>query len=103
MRKVLKLPLNWFETSPLRTSFRISKTIKLDPTIVQNLLTNFYSIIIKNSSSFVAGIIIALVYEWRSALLGLIVLPMMMLSGYLSVIFYRDEHNLDKKDYINSA
>jgi len=62
----------------------------MDPTIVQNLLTNFYSIIIKNTSSFIAGIVIAFVYEWRLALLGFIVLPMMMLSGYLSVIFYRN-------------
>jgi hypothetical protein len=68
----------------------MSQTIKFDPIIVQNLLTNFYSIIIKNTASFIAGIIIAFLYEWRSALLGFIVLPMMMLSGYLTVIFYRD-------------
>ncbi len=75
----------------------------MDPTIVKNLLTNFYSIIIKNSTSFIAGIVIAFVFEWRSALLGFIVLPMMMFSGYLSVIFYRDEMNLKEKNYIDST
>jgi hypothetical protein len=82
--------MNWFENSTLRTSFLVSQSIKLDPTMVQNLLTNFYSIIIKNTSSFIAGMAIAFIFEWRSALLGIIVIPMMMLSGYLSVIFYRD-------------
>lgn len=95
--------MKWFEISCLRTPFRISQTIKFDPAIVKNLHTNFYSIIIKNSSSFIAGIIIAFIYEWRLALLGIVVLPMMMLSGYLSVIFYRDELNLSEKDYIDSA
>lgn len=90
LKKILKLPLEWFEASTLRTSFKVSQTIKFDPTIVQNLLTNFYSIVIKNSSSLISGMIIAFVFEWRSALLGIVVLPMMMLSGYLSVIFYRD-------------
>ncbi len=92
---MLKLPLKWFNKSSLRTTFRISQTIKMDPIMVQNLLTNFYSIIIKNISSFVAGMIIAFIYEWRSALLGFIVLPMMILSGYLSVVFYRDDFNLN--------
>lgn len=61
-KKVLKLPLKWFNQSPARTVLKICQIIKVDPTIVQTLLTNFYSIVIKNFASLVAGIIIAFVF-----------------------------------------
>jgi ATP-binding cassette, subfamily B (MDR/TAP), member 1 len=99
----MKLPISWYHLTPLHSAFKTNKSLTYNPVIVNSLLTNFYSIILKCLSSYVTGIIIAFIYEWRLALLGFIVLPMMMLSGYLSVVFYRGSLNLYDKDYLDST
>jgi ABC-type multidrug transport system fused ATPase/permease subunit len=56
-----------------------------------------FPILFKNIISAITGLIIAFIFEWRTGLLGVIVLPMMMSSGLLLMKYFY-ENDVETKN-----
>lgn len=66
---------------------------------MSSILTSLFPILFKNMVSTIAGLIIAFVFEWRSALLGVLILPMMMAAGFLLMKFFFENDYRTKNKY----
>jgi hypothetical protein len=51
------------------------------------LVTSFVPILTTNLVTCIAGIILPIAYLWKIGLLSLFALPMVAISGYISIIF----------------
>jgi ATP-binding cassette subfamily B (MDR/TAP) protein 1 len=54
---------------------------------VNGLVTTFVAITIQNVTSLIAGIIIAFVFEWRTSLVALGLIPFMIAAGAIQMMF----------------
>jgi ABC-type bacteriocin/lantibiotic exporter with double-glycine peptidase domain len=52
--------------------------------MINGLTATFISILIQNASTLIAGLTIALIYEWRTALFSIGMLPLMVIVGMIS-------------------
>lgn len=64
---------------------------------MNSISTMLFPILFKNIISAITGLIIAFIFEWRTGLLGVIVLPMMMSSGLLLMKYFY-ENDVETKN-----
>jgi len=64
---------------------------------MNSIPTMLFPILFKNIISAITGLIIAFIFEWRTGLLGIIVLPMMMSSGLLLMKYFY-ENDVETKN-----
>ena len=83
-RKMLKMPIPWFD-KPDNSPGSIATHLSTDCHVVNGLTTFYIVIIIQATTSLIAGIIIAFIHEWRTALVALGILPFMVLVGVIQV------------------
>ena len=79
-RKMLKMPITWFDV-PKNSSGGLTSRLASDCKKVNGLTTTFISIIIQNISTLLSAIIIAFIFEWRTTLVTLALIPFMVLAG----------------------
>ena len=60
----------------------------IDSRQVNSLVTSLVSTVLMNFSAIVGGLVIAFVAEWRLGLVGIIAMPAMVASGFISMLFY---------------
>ena len=105
------MPAPWFDI-PRNNAGTLTARLSTDCQLVNTVTTTTVSILIQNLSTLLAGIIIAFVYEWRTALVALGLLPLMILSGAIQMAFstgfsdktdaaYKDSSNLIMEAMIN--
>ena len=75
----------------------------IDSRQVNSLVTSMVSTVLMNFSSIVGGLIIAFAFEWRLGLVGLIAMPSMVASGFISMLFYGGFGDQNKEYYDDSA
>ena len=80
--KILKMPIAWFD-KPKNASGSLSARLASDCHAVNGLITTFFSITIQSATTLLAGVIIAFVFEWRTSLVALGLLPFMIISGVI--------------------
>lgn len=78
--KMLKMPIAWLD-QPRNSSGALSARLASDCQTVNGLTTTYISIIAQNIANLVAGIVIALIYEWRTSLVAIGLIPLMILAG----------------------
>lgn len=97
------MPIPWFDI-PRNNAGTLTARLSTDCQLVNTVTTSTVSITIQNISTLVTGIIIAFVYEWRTSLVALGLLPLMILSGIAQMAFntgFSDETDAAYKDSSN--
>lgn len=108
---MLRMPINWFDR-PKNNAGTLSARLSTDCQIVNSMTTTVVQIMIQNVSTLIAGIIIAFVYEWRTSLVALGLLPIMIIAGAIQMSFntgfsdktdsaYKDSSSLIMEAMIN--
>ena len=85
--KMLKLPVSWFDRKENRGGLAATR-FGVDSRQVNSLVTSLVSTVLMNFSAIVQGLVIAFVAEWRLGLVGLVAMPCMVASGFISMLFY---------------
>lgn len=109
--KILKMPIAWLDL-PRNSAGSLSARLAADCQTVNGLTTTYTSILIQNIANLVSGIIIAFVYEWRTSLVAVGLIPFMIISGAIQMAFttgfsaktdvaYKDSSSLITESMIN--
>jgi ABC-type multidrug transport system fused ATPase/permease subunit len=86
-QKLLRLPVRWFEHKANRGGTAANR-FGVDSRQVNSLATSLVSTLVMNFSSIIVGIILAFIFEWRLGLVGIVAMPCMVISGFISMLFY---------------
>lgn len=84
--KILKMPVEWFDKSENNCGV-LSKRLGADCLTINGMATTYIYIMIGSATTFIAGVVIALIYEWRTALVALGFMPLVMLAGAIRTKF----------------
>lgn len=84
--KILKMPIKWLE-KPRNKPGILSTRLVSDCQKVNTLVTTYISIISQSLSSVIAGLVIAFIFEWRTALVALGMIPFIVLIGASQMVF----------------
>jgi ATP-binding cassette subfamily B (MDR/TAP) protein 1 len=80
------MPISWFDT-PKNNAGNLTSRLSADCKNVNGLVTTFVAISIQNLTSLVAGIVISFVFEWRTSLVALGLMPFMIIAGAIQMKF----------------
>ena len=83
---MLHMPIPWFDI-PKHNAGSLASRLSSDCKNVNGLITTFIAISIQNATSLIAGIFISFVYEWRTALVALGLIPFMIIAGAIQMKF----------------
>lgn len=109
--KILKMPIVWLD-QPRNNSGALSARLASDCQTVNGLTTTYVSILVQNLANLLAGMIIALIYEWRTALVAIGLIPLMIIAGAIQMAFtngfsaktdvaYKDSSSLITESMVN--
>lgn len=80
------MPVPWYDQSE-NEGGQVAIRLAADVKKASSLVTSFVPILITNLITCIAGIILPIAYLWQIGLLSLFALPMVGISGYISIIF----------------
>lgn len=90
-RKIIRLPLSWIENKDNHAE-QISIKLGADMYTVNHIISRYVSHFCVAISNVISGIVLAFFFEWRIALVSLVLIPLIgvvgiiqgnMISGYL--------------------
>ena len=98
--------------NPKNSSGALSARLASDCQTVNGLTTTYVSILIQNIANLTAGLIISFIFEWRTSLVSLGLIPFMIIAGAIQMQFttgfsaktdsaYKDSSNLITESMIN--
>jgi ATP-binding cassette subfamily B (MDR/TAP) protein 1 len=87
------MPGEWFD-KPDNNCGVLSTRLGTDCQTINGMATTYIYIMIQSASTFISGVTIALIYEWRTALVALGLMPVVMLAGAIRTAF---RSGLDEK------
>ncbi|KAL6186166.1 hypothetical protein ACLB2K_042287 [Fragaria x ananassa] len=82
--KVVYMDIGWFDESD-HSSGAIGARLSTDAASLRGLVGDALGLLVQNLATAVAGLVIAFVANWQLALIVLVLLPMIGLSGYIQV------------------
>ncbi|KAL5700605.1 ABC-type xenobiotic transporter [Ranunculus cassubicifolius] len=82
--KVVHMEINWFD-EPEHSSGSIGARLSADAATVRCLVGDALALLVQNMASAVSGLVIAFTANWTLALIVLVMLPLIGLSGYLQL------------------
>lgn len=86
--KVIRMEVGWFD-DPANSSGAIGARLSADAASVRGLVGDALAQLVQNSSSAVAGLVIAFAACWQLAIIVLVLLPLIGLNGYVQVKFMK--------------
>lgn len=101
-RKILRMPIYWFDRADNNCGV-LSTRLGTDCQTINGMATTYIYIIIQCLSTLTAGIVIAVIYEWRITLVALGSMPLIMLSGAVRSKFRNGLMEQTDKAYKDSA
>jgi ATP-binding cassette subfamily B (MDR/TAP) protein 1 len=101
-QKMLKMPIYWFDKPDNNTGI-LSTRLGTDCQTINGMSTTYIYIMIQSLTTLVAGIILALVFEWRTALVSIGAMPLVMLAGYIRSKFRAGIIEKEDEAYKDSA
>ncbi|KAJ6328955.1 hypothetical protein OIU77_010602 [Salix suchowensis] len=96
--KVVHMEVSWFD-EPEHSSGAIGARLSADAAIVRALVGDSLSQLVQNISSAIAGLVIAFTASWQLAFVVLVLLPLILLNGFLQVKFMKGFSADAKKMY----
>lgn len=105
------MPIPWFDL-PRNNAGTLATRLSVDAQQVQSLISTNIPVMIQSLSTLIAGIIISAVYEWRTFLVALGLIPFMIVAGVIQTAInqgmssktdeaYKDSSNLIMESVIN--
>lgn len=82
--KVVNMEIAWFD-EPEHSSGAIGARLSVDAAKMRGLVGDTFCLLIQNSATGIAGLVIAFLANWQIALVILSLLPLMGLSGYVQL------------------
>jgi len=82
------MPIYWFDRSDNNCGV-LSTRLGSDCQTINGMATTYIYIMLQSISTLVAGITLALIYEWRTALVSIGAMPLFMLAGFIRSKFRR--------------
>lgn len=76
------MPISWFD-KPKHGSGLLSVKLATDCHTVNSLITTYFCTLIQCTTILVVGVVIAFIYEWRTAGVAVCLLPMIVLAGLI--------------------
>lgn len=80
------MPVPWFDR-PKNSSGFLSARLASDCRSINDLVTTFFPILTQTIITLIAGVVISLIYEWRTALVALGMMPLLIISGAIETSF----------------
>ena len=96
------MPIYWFDKTENNCGV-LSTRLGTDCQTINGMATTYIYLMIQCLSTLFGGVIIALVYEWRTALVALGSLPILMLAGMVRAKFRNGQMESLDKAYKDSA
>jgi ATP-binding cassette subfamily B (MDR/TAP) protein 1 len=81
---MLKMPIPWFDI-PKNNAGGLTARLASDCKMVNGLTTTFIGVSIQNVCTLVSAIAIGFYYEWRTSLVTLGLIPLMILAGIVQM------------------
>ncbi|XP_024985969.1 ABC transporter B family member 11-like [Cynara cardunculus var. scolymus] len=85
-QKVVQMEISWFDKAE-NASGLIGAKLSADAASVRGLVGDTVSLLVQNTATAVAGLLIAFLGNWQLALIILVMLPLIGLNGYLQLRF----------------
>ena len=76
------MPIYWFD-KPENNCGILSTRLGTDCQTINGMATTYIYIMIQSLTTLVAGVVLALIYEWRTALVSIAAMPLVMLAGFI--------------------
>ncbi|KAH6790260.1 P-glycoprotein 9 [Perilla frutescens var. frutescens] len=80
--KVVHQEVSWFD-DPSNSSGAVGARLSADASTVRNLVGDSFALAVQNIATTIAGLSIAFMTNWKLALTVVVVVPLMLLEGYL--------------------
>ena len=96
------MPIPWFEKQE-NSGGILTTRLSTDCNAVKGMVTASVSVMIQNISSLISGIIIALVHDWRTALVAIALIPFMLLAGAIQMAMATGFSDKTDKAYKDSS
>ena len=96
------MPIPWFD-KPKNSSGSLSTRLASDCHTINSLITTFMPVLFQSLVTLIAGIIIALVFEWRTSLVAIGLLPIIVFSGVIHMKFTQGFGDKTDKAYKESS
>ncbi|URD88213.1 ABC transporter B family member [Musa troglodytarum] len=90
--------IGWFD-KPSNTSGQIGARLSADASTVRKLVGDSLSLVVQNIATCIAGLVIALLANWKLGLIVLVLLPLLSLQEYAQIKFLRGFSADAKKMY----
>ncbi|CAL9767746.1 unnamed protein product [Musa acuminata subsp. burmannicoides] len=90
--------IGWFD-KPSNTSGQIGARLSADASTVRKLVGDSLSLVVQNIATCIAGLVIALLANWKLGLIVLVLLPLLSLQEYAQIKFLRGFSEDAKKMY----
>jgi ATP-binding cassette subfamily B (MDR/TAP) protein 1 len=97
----MKLPIFWYER-PKNSIGLLTTRLAVDCKQVKEMTTTYLYVLIENASSLVIGLIVALVFEWRTALVALGLIPIIIAAGFIRMTLRIGSGNKAEEPYRDS-
>ncbi|KAF8394745.1 hypothetical protein HHK36_020962 [Tetracentron sinense] len=86
--KVVHMEIDWFD-DPEHSSGAIGARLSADAATVRSLVGDALALLVQNTATAVAGLVIAFLASWQLALIILVLLPLIGLNGYVQMKFMK--------------
>lgn len=74
------MPVPWFDI-PRNNAGILTTRLSTDCTTINKVTTTIVGVYVQSVATLISGVVIALVYEWRTALVAMGLLPLLILAG----------------------
>ncbi|KAJ0788784.1 putative ABC-type xenobiotic transporter [Helianthus annuus] len=100
--KVVQMEISWFDKTQ-NSSGIIGAKLSTDAASVRGLVGDNLSLLVQNSATALAGLIIAFMGNWQLAFIVLILIPLIGLNGYLHLRFVNGFSADTKRVYVEAS
>ncbi|KAJ9699966.1 hypothetical protein PVL29_005686 [Vitis rotundifolia] len=97
-KKVVYMEVSWFDEAD-HSSGSIGARLSADAAMVRSLVGDALSLLVQNSATMIAGLVIAFVANWKMSFIILVLLPLFGVNGYVQVKFLKGFTADAKKKY----
>jgi ATP-binding cassette, subfamily B (MDR/TAP), member 1 len=80
--KMVRLPMTWFD-DPDNHPEQISVKLGADIYMINHIISRYFSHLCVAISSVTFGLLLAFIFEWRTALISIVLIPLIGLSGVI--------------------
>ena len=81
------MPISWFDL-PRNSGSAMASRLSIDSQLVNGLTSLLFAVMLHNLSTVITAFVISFIYDWRIGIVGLVTMPLMLLAGFISMLFY---------------